>query len=83
MHPTVAWGAADMHPTTACVHPAPTMAATAAMAATMRSEYGSRDEQASGYCRDRLLQDEDLDDGMTQLVEAEIARRRKEAAPNN
>jgi hypothetical protein len=30
----------------------------------------------------RLLQHEDLDDGMTQYVEAEIARRKKEA-PNN
>ena len=31
----------------------------------------------------RLLQYEDLDDGMTQFVEAEIARRKKEGAPNN
>jgi hypothetical protein len=30
----------------------------------------------------RLLQHEDLDDG-TQFVEAEIARRKKEGAPNN
>jgi hypothetical protein len=31
----------------------------------------------------RILQYEDLDDGMTQFVEAEIARRKKEGAPNN
>jgi hypothetical protein len=31
----------------------------------------------------RLLQHEDLDDGMTQFVEAEIARRKKEGAPDN
>jgi hypothetical protein len=31
----------------------------------------------------RILQYEDLDDGMMQFVEAEIARRKKEGAPNN
>jgi hypothetical protein len=31
----------------------------------------------------RILQYEDLDDGMTQFVEAEIARRKEEGAPNN
>jgi hypothetical protein len=31
----------------------------------------------------RLLQHEDLDDGMTRFVEAEIARRKKEGTPNN
>jgi hypothetical protein len=31
----------------------------------------------------RILQHEDLDDGMTRFVEAEIARRKKEGAPNN
>jgi hypothetical protein len=31
----------------------------------------------------RMLQYEDLDDGMTQFVEAEIARRKKEGTPNN
>jgi hypothetical protein len=30
-----------------------------------------------------ILQYEDLDDGMTQFVEAEIARRKKEGTPNN
>jgi hypothetical protein len=31
----------------------------------------------------RILQHEDLDDGMTQFIEAEIARRKKEGTPNN
>ena len=31
----------------------------------------------------RVVQHEDLDDGMTQFVEVEIARRKKEGAPNN
>jgi hypothetical protein len=31
----------------------------------------------------KILQHEDLDDGMTQFVEAEIARRKKEGTPNN
>jgi hypothetical protein len=31
----------------------------------------------------RILQHEDLDDGMTRFVEAEIARRKKEGTPNN
>jgi hypothetical protein len=52
--------AADVHPAAAvhpaaCMHPAaaPTMTAPTTMAAaTVRSEYGSWDEQASGYCRD-------------------------------
>jgi hypothetical protein len=30
-----------------------------------------------------ILQHEDLDEGMTQFVEAEIARRKKEGTPNN
>jgi hypothetical protein len=30
-----------------------------------------------------ILQYEDLDDGITQFVEAEIARRKKEGTPNN
>jgi hypothetical protein len=47
MDSTAAWDACNMHPTAADMHPAPTMTAAA-----MRSEYGSRDEQASGYCRD-------------------------------
>jgi hypothetical protein len=42
--------AAGMHPTAS---PAMTAPATMAAAATsVRSEYGSRDEQASGDCRD-------------------------------
>jgi hypothetical protein len=48
--------AADMHPA-AGVHPtaATTMTAPATMATatTVCSEYGSRDEQASGDCRDK------------------------------
>jgi hypothetical protein len=31
----------------------------------------------------RILQHEDLDDGMTRFVEAEIARRKKEGTTNN
>jgi hypothetical protein len=31
----------------------------------------------------RILQHEDLDDDMTQFVEAEIARRKMEGVPNN
>jgi hypothetical protein len=59
---TAAWGAADMHPATTDMHPAaaavhpaaPTVAAPATMAAatTVRSEYGSGDEQADGDCGD-------------------------------